>query len=310
MTQSTTDTPPTGCIFDIKRFAIHDGPGIRTTVFLKGCPLRCQWCDNPESQLKEPCLVYWWQRCIHCDTCLAECPRDAITVGPAGDRIIHVERCDLCGRCVKACYPGALQQIGCQITVDEVFSVLEDDRPFYEESGGGVTLSGGEPLAQPAFAQALLRRCRDEYIHTAMETCGHAPWEIFRELLPYLDLLLYDLKELDPDRHQVFTAKSNELILSNLRAVALSPIPVIVRRPVIPSYNDALADMHELGHLLRELNTIQEVHLLPYHQLGRTKYERLGREYPLAGHPALQEEHVTALKDILESYGLPVRIGG
>jgi pyruvate formate lyase activating enzyme len=310
MSQAAIEAPLSGWIFDIKRFAIHDGPGIRTTVFLKGCPLQCKWCDNPESQLKEPHLVYWQERCISCNACLAACPRGAIVVASGGDRLIDVERCDLCGCCVEACYSGALEQVGRLITVDELFSIIEEDRPFYEESGGGVTLSGGEPLAQPAFTQALLRRCQEEYIHTAIETCGHAPPKTFEAILPHVDLILYDLKELDPDRHQQFTGVSPELILGNLRALADCGPPIIVRRPVIPGYNDAPGDSHALGRFLEELDMNQEVHLLPYHRLGRAKYRRLGRDYPLAGQPSLDEEQVTPLKDILESYGLQVAIGG
>jgi pyruvate formate lyase activating enzyme len=310
MMRSQGNDGSTGWVFNIQRFSVHDGPGIRTTVFLKGCPLRCLWCDNPESQRAEPQIVFWDERCIGCDACLAVCSQSAIIADEAGRKQVLPERCDWCGRCLEECYAEALEQIGRLMTVDEVLSVVEEDRPFYEESGGGVTLSGGEPMAQPGFSQRLLQGCQERDIHTAIETCGHAPWETWQVLLPHLDLILYDLKETDPTRHKRYTGVSNDLILDNLRRLAGTGKRIVVRRPVIPGYNDDPEGIHALARFVQELSTVREIHLLPYHRFGRSKYDRLGQEYPMGDAPSLREEAVTGLQDILASYGLRVRIGG
>jgi pyruvate formate lyase activating enzyme len=299
-----------GWIFDVKKFSIHDGPGIRTTVFLKGCPLRCLWCSNPESQQVEPQIVFWHERCIHCDVCLAVCPQSAIVADEAGHKQVLSERCDLCGRCLEECYAEALEQIGRLMTVEEVLSLVEEDSPFYEESKGGVTLSGGEPMAQPRFSQRLLQGCQERDIHTAIETCGHAPWEVWQALLPHLDLILYDLKETDPARHKRYTGVSNELILDNLKRLSRTGRPIIVRRPVIPGYNDDEESVHALARFVRELGTVHEIDLLPYHRFGRGKYERLGMEYPMGSALTVKEEEVTGLRDILVSHGFRVKVGG
>jgi pyruvate formate lyase activating enzyme len=310
MMQRQFDNGSAGWVFNVQRFSIHDGPGIRTTVFIKGCPLRCLWCDNPESQQLEPQVVFWPERCIDCGTCLAICPQSAIVVDKTGCKRVLVERCDLCGRCLEECYAEALEQVGRLMTVEEVLALVEEDRPFYDESGGGVTLSGGEPTSQYRFSQRLLQGCRERGIHTAIETCGYATWKVWEALLPHLDLILYDLKEVDPNRHRRFTGVSNALILDNLRRLARTGKPIVVRRPVIPDYNDSEASIHALARFLEELDTVREVHLLPYHRFGRGKYERLGREYPLGNQPSLSDEDVTGLRDILASYGLQVKIGG
>ena len=299
-----------GWVFNIQRFSVHDGPGIRTTVFLKGCPLRCLWCDNPESQSIAPQVVFWDERCIGCQVCITVCPQSAIVSDQAGRKQVSPERCDLCGRCVEECYAGALEQVGRQMTTGEVLSRVEADRPFYEESGGGVTLSGGEPLAQPVFSRRLLRHCRELGIHTAIETCGHAPWRTWQALLPHLDLILYDLKEIEPARHRRYTGISNGLILKNLERLVHTGKPVIVRRPVIPGYNDAAESLDALARFVRQLDTVPEINLLPYHRFGQGKYERLGREYPLGDAPSLHEDQLIALRDELAAYGLQVKIGG
>lgn len=300
----------TGLVFNVQRFSLHDGPGIRTTVFLKGCPLRCRWCDNPESQSFEPQIVFWRERCIGCNACLAACPQSAIAVGEDGQKRVLAERCDLCGRCLDECYAGALEQMGRPMSVDQVVAQVEEDRPFYEQSGGGVTLSGGEPACQPAFAAQVLQGCRQKGIQTAIETCGHAPWATWQTLLPHLDLILFDLKEMDSDRHKDGTGVSNGLILENARRLAQTGKTVIVRRPVIPGFNDSPSSIQALGDFLHGLETIREVNLLPYHRFGRGKYERLNREYPMGDVPSLPEENVSGLQDLLQSYGLRVKIGG
>jgi pyruvate formate lyase activating enzyme len=300
----------TGWVFNIQKFSVHDGPGIRTSVFLKGCPLRCVWCDNPESQSMEPQIVFWDEHCIRCSACIAVCTQSAIVADMAGRKQVVPERCDLCGRCLEECYAGALEQIGRLMTVDDVLSLVEEDRPFYEQSGGGVTLSGGEPLTQPEFSRSLLQGCQHQEIHTAIETCGHAPWKIWQALLPHLDLILYDLKDMDRARHRHYTGASNQLILNNLRRLASTGKPIIVRYPVIPSCNDHEESIHALAHFVQEVNTVREINLLPYHRYGQGKYQRLGREYPLADQPSLREDQITGLRDILVTYGFQVKIGG
>lgn len=299
-----------GWVFNIQRFSVHDGPGIRTTVFLKGCPLRCLWCCNPESQRREPQIVFHRERCIHCDVCLIVCPQLALEVDTEENRRWVQERCDLCGQCVDECFAGALEQIGRLVTVGEVLAEVEADRRFYEQSGGGVTLSGGEPLAQPEFSQGLLQACHRQGIHTAIETSGHGPWDAWSELLPHLDLILYDLKETDPERHEELTGVSNRLILENLRRLARTDKKLIVRRPVIPGYNDSPESIHAMAGLVRSLGTIEEVNLLPYHRFGRTKYDLLGREYAMDDQPSLEEGELVQLEEIVRSYGLRTKIGG
>lgn len=304
------DNGGAGWVFNVQRFSVHDGPGIRTTVFLKGCPLRCAWCCNPESQRALPQIVFWEERCIRCDACLAVCDRGAISLDADGRKWVSPERCDLCGRCLEECFSGALERIGHLATVEEVLAEVEEDRPFYEGSGGGVTLSGGEPLAQPAFARRLLCGFRERRIHTAVETCGYAPWEEWEGLLPCVDLVLFDLKHVDPVRHEQLTGVSNAMIVDNLRRLSQTPVEVIVRWPVVPGYNDDPPTLKALAELLLELGTLREVHLLPYHRFGRAKYQRLGLEYPLAGLPSVRPHELLGLRSRLASYGLEVKLGG
>ncbi|MCG3206637.1 MAG: Choline trimethylamine-lyase activating enzyme [Anaerolineae bacterium] len=299
-----------GWVFNIQRYSVHDGPGIRTTVFLKGCPLRCPWCYNPESQRFQPQIVFRKEPCIHCDACLEVCSRAAIATTGAGQKYILPDRCDLCGRCLDECYSGALEQIGRLMTVAEVVAVVAEDQPFYEGSGGGMTLSGGEPTVQAGFCRTLLKACHELEIHTAIESCGHTRWEVWQSLLPYLDLILYDLKQIDAEKHKQQTGVSNRLILDNFRQLVRSGKRVVVRRPVIPGYNDSHEDIHALAKFVKDIDVNQEVNLLPYHRLGQNKYELLGQEYLMPDHPSLTKADVLDLQDILLSYGLRVKVGG
>jgi pyruvate formate lyase activating enzyme len=310
-------------VFNIQRFSVHDGPGIRTTVFLKGCPLRCPWCNNPESQSETPEIVFWPDRCLACDACVAACPRGAVEVtavpvgasDAAGDRAVpgrrvSSERCDLCSRCVDACYAGALERIGRTMSASEVVAAVAEDRLFYEQSGGGVTLSGGEPTVQATFSGAVLRGCREAGLRTAVESCGSAAWKVWTILLPHLDLVLLDLKEIDPARHLALTGSSNRLILANARRLAAQGIRVIVRRPLIPGRNDSAESLHLLGRFVRDLGTVEEIDLLPYHRLGSGKYRLLGRDYALGDLRSLTPEEAEPAQRLLLSYGLRVKVGG
>jgi pyruvate formate lyase activating enzyme len=265
-----------GIIFDIKKFAVHDGPGIRTTVFLKGCPLRCAWCHNPEGIAAGPGIMVFAGRCIKgCRDCLAACPRGALKKVRG---IILLDRglCDRCGACVEACPAEALRSAGRTVPVCEIMEEVGRDIPFYRESGGGVTFSGGEPLSQPAFLRELLLACRARGIHAAVDTSGHAPFSLFAELLPMVDLFLYDLKIIDDERHRRFTGVSNRLILENLEKLSRAGAPLAVRVPLIPGVNDADVDLEAMAAFCAALPGRHPLHLLPYHRGYAAKRRRLG----------------------------------
>jgi pyruvate formate lyase activating enzyme len=270
-----------GWIFDIKRFAVHDGPGVRSTVFFKGCPLRCWWCHNPEALSSGAQIAWLDSRCIGCGVCFQICPHQVHEMGADGRRLLHRERCEQCGGCVAECYCGALVIEGRQASVAQVMEVLLKDRDFYASSGGGVTLSGGEPLAQPAFALALLAACRAAGLHTALDTCGQAGWEVLESALPLVDLVLYDLKHMDSDRHLTYTGSGNERILENLRRLAERGVPLEVRMPIIPTLNDDDAAIDAAAEFLASLANVPRVRLLPYHRLADGKYQRLGLDNPM-----------------------------
>lgn len=264
-------------IFDIKRFSIHDGPGIRSTVFLKGCPLSCSWCHNPESQSFKPELIFRPERCLACGECLDACPHEAIQF--IDGRISQDrESCQIHGACVTACYPGAREMVGREVRPEEVLDELVLDRVYYESSGGGVTFSGGEPLAQPEFLEKTLRLCKEAGLSTAIDTCGAAPWQTLERQLPFLDLVLYDLKIMDDQLHQKYTGISNREILENFRRLTKSDITLAVRRPVIPGVNGSEEEITRLGEFMREMDGRIKIDLLPYHALSADKYRRLGRE--------------------------------
>ncbi len=299
-----------GRIFDIKRFAIHDGPGIRTTVFLKGCSLSCAWCHNPESHSPAPEVLYWEDRCTGCGTCVAACPQGVIRL-VGGRPLTDRAGCTGCGTCVAACPWGARQLVGEMMTVEEVMQRLEKDRLFYDESGGGITLSGGEPLDQPAFCRALLSRCREVEIHTALDTCGQASEETLLSVAALADLILYDLKLMDPERHRSYTGASNERILSNLRRLDRLNKRVWLRIPLIPGINDDAKTLREMAGFVAELRSVERVQVLPYHRAGLKKYERLERPAPTARlappSPQAVEQAVARLR---RKTAVPLQIGG
>ena len=270
--------PVFGIVSHIMHFSLHDGPGIRTTVFLKGCPLRCWWCHNPETQEYRPSLLVTEDRCRRCGACVTACPLGALTW--ADDRPVLTGACDRCGACADACAAEARVMIGQSLSVDEVMAEIEKDRVFHDESGGGVTFSGGEPLARPRFLETLLDTCRARGVHTAIDTCGFAPREIALRLGSRADLILYDLKFIDSARHAKYTGVPNHRILENLRALLAAGQSLVVRVPIIPGINDTDSDILALRDFLATL-PLRRLELLPYHQTGAAKYRRLGWPYRL-----------------------------
>ena len=291
-----------GRVFDVQRYSVHDGPGIRTTVFLKGCPARCPWCHNPESQSFSPEVLVVETRCISCGSCARVCPRGAPRAGSP--------LCTACGACVEACPSGARRLAGRETTVKELMEEILRDRVFYDESGGGVTVSGGEPLAQPEFLAALLAACRAASLHSAVDTCGFAPRERLLALVPLVDLFLFDVKLVDDARHRALTGLPAAPILDNLRALAAAGARLWIRVPVIPGLTDDAADVAATAALLAGLPGIGKVCLLPYHATGARKSARLGRSYPLDELAPPGADRLECLAALFRRRGLLVQIGG
>jgi pyruvate formate lyase activating enzyme len=288
----------TGTTFNVQRFSTEDGPGIRTTVFFKGCPLRCAWCHNPEGLSPHPELMWYDVRCIGAQDCLQACPAGALRLTASGMQVDRA-RCDACGACAEACPAGALEVIGRTWTVEALLAEVKKDAVFYETSGGGVTLSGGEPTMQAAFVTELCRLCHGAGLSVALDTCGIAPWARYEALLPWLDLVLYDLKVWDAARHRAFTGVDNGPILENARRIGAAGIPMWIRTPVIPGHTDSAENMAALGTFIAaELPTVQRWDLLAYTNLGEPKYRRLDRPYALAGSPLLPRAQMEALHAI------------
>jgi len=271
---------PSGIVFHIMRFCVHDGPGIRTAVFLKGCPLGCWWCHNPEGQNAVPEVLYSAERCRLCGACAAACPRGA--VGERDGRMVVSGDCEVCGRCAEACGAEARVVAGRRMTAAEIVAEVERDRVFFDESGGGVTFTGGEPLEQPELLEALLEGCRARGIHTAVETCGAAPRERVLAMGGMTDLILYDVKGIDAAHHREWTGAGNGNILGNLEALVREGRAVAVRLPIVPGVNDGAEDVRAACEYLARLGA-GRVELVPYHTAGVAKYGRLGRGYRLEG---------------------------
>jgi pyruvate formate lyase activating enzyme len=296
-----------GVITDIQRYSLHDGPGLRTNVFLKGCSLQCAWCANPETQQVRPEVAVFAGSCIRCGQFDPPCP-DSWPV--QGDTVWRSRLQREYGRRAAVCPGGGIQWMGEWRTAASVIDEVRRDALFYED-GGGMTLTGGEPALQPEFAEALLRLARDEGIHTAIETCGHVPWPNLARLLPFLDRVLYDVKHIDSALHRFFTGASNEQILGNLRLLAASGVPIVVRVPLIPGFNASGESLRAIGGCVAELPvSVEQVDLLPYHALGRAKYAALARPYSWERAAPLTEHEVDELADVLREMGFAVAVGG
>jgi len=298
-----------GIVSDIQRFSLHDGPGIRSTVFLKGCNLRCAWCHNPETLRGKPELQWFPEKCIGCGACVRVCQVQAHGVED-GQRVFHRARCVACGACARECYAEALVLVGRAMTADEVLAEVGQDVAFYRESGGGVTLSGGEPLCQPAFTREVLERCRQAGIATALETNLAYPWETLAPLLPLLDLVMVDLKLLDPAAHRQWTGADNARTLANVRRLAQTTLPLIVRTPVIPGANDTAEAIDQIAELIAGFPGLLYYELLPYHPLGTGKYHSLSMEYTMNGVERPTVETMAALAAVARQRGIEVRVAG
>lgn len=292
----------TGCYFALKRFAVHDGPGIRTTLFLKGCPLSCLWCHNPEGKSFKPQIAFYKHKCTNCLRCANVCKNNVHNFD--NEHLVTRDNCAFCSDCADACFNDAIEVFGKTVSVDEALKMVLEDRLFYETSSGGVTVSGGEPLMQAEFLKALLKNLKEQNIHTAVDTCGYAPQEAFNSVLPYTDLFLYDIKAFKEETHVKLTGKSNKLIWDNLEYVTKNGKQVIIRFPFVPGYNDSEAE--EIAKKLTEFNNILSVDILPYHNFSSSKYDALGLEDTMPRIPMPTKEETEKIKAIFKKQGLKV----
>jgi pyruvate formate lyase activating enzyme len=303
--------PDLGLISAVQKYSTKDGPGIRSTVFFKGCPLGCLWCSNPELIRPLPDLLYSREKCARCGTCIQVCPQGALSFDEDGYILIDRVKCDGCGDCVEECPESALELAGRFITVDEVVDDLLKDRVFYETSGGGVTFSGGEPLWQSGFVAQVAKCMKEEGIHTALDTAGDVTWCRFEEVLPFIDLMLYDLKLLDNDQHRRFTGRDNDLILANARLLAQQGVPIHIRLVMVPGINDSPDEIRARMDFIVELgDSVKQVDVLLYHRYGAGKYPRLGLDYPLMDLPEHNDEQVDEIRALVERFGIKTTIGG
>jgi pyruvate formate lyase activating enzyme len=297
-----------GTIFNIEKYAIHDGPGIRTTVFFKGCPLRCWWCHNPEGLNSRRELVFRESRCVGCGECIKSCSKKALSL-TSSHVALNRESCDECGACAQVCSSEALSIVGKEMSVEETIKEIERDRAFYEESEGGVTFSGGEPLLQPSFLNAILRECNERNIHTTLDTSGYASQEVVNRICDKVNLYLYDIKTMDDQNHKKYTGVSNKLILQNLERLAKNGSDIAISLPIIPRINDDETNILRTGEFISSLRSVKYVSLLAYHKTGVDKYKNLGRSYRLEETQSPRSEKMEIIKKKLEAFGLKVKIG-
>ncbi|TYT74286.1 choline TMA-lyase-activating enzyme [Desulfobotulus mexicanus] len=299
-------------IFNIQKYNMYDGPGVRTIIFFKGCPLRCKWCSNPESQSRGYQLLYKKDVCVHCGACVPVCPVGIHSMSALKRHELSRDiACIGCGRCEEACTVSALSVVGEQKTISELMDIIEEDRPFYEVSGGGVTLGGGEVLMQPEAAANLLMVCRQRGIHTAIETCGYAKSENLMKVAEFTDLFLFDLKHMDSVRHYELTGVRNETILSNLIMLLENRHNVMIRVPLLKNFNDSEAEIDALLTFLapfRDYKNFKGIDLLPYHKLGVNKYSQLGRDYPMEGKPDLSDDDLDLIEKWIKEKDFPVSV--
>ncbi len=297
----------TGTIFNIQRFSVNDGPGIRTTIFLKGCPLSCIWCHNPESQVRDREVMYWENRCLRCGACAEHCPQHAIRMEQTVVTDLNV--CDRCGECLDHCFSEARDIVGQDMTVKDVIKEIDKDSVFYQESNGGITLSGGEPLMQADFSHLILKSCKSHGIHTALDTCGFAAWSQIDMCRPYVDLFLFDLKLMDDKRHRTYTGVSNELILENLKRLSQRQHNITIRIPIIPGITDDSDNIIAICEFVKKLSTRHDINLLPYHPIATEKYRRLQRVYDVTISPP-KNETMQNIQRLVREFDLDVSIGG
>jgi len=295
-------------IFNIQKFSVHDGPGIRTTVFFKGCPLKCMWCHNPESQNTNKEVLYDSKKCVLCGNCQKICPTNAIKI-ENNKLTTDISRCNHCGKCNIYCIYGAREVVGNNYSVDEVVNEVMKDKVFYEQSNGGVTISGGEPLLQIEFVEELLKRLKEEKIHTAVDTCGAVNFEILERAAKYTDLFLYDLKLMDDEKHREYVGVSNKIIIENLKKLSLIHSNINIRMPIIQGVNDDNIHIEKTLELLKDLN-IKKINLLPYHNIAKHKYEKLGLVYEDKKMSIPSEVKMNSFKELFEKNGYIVKIGG
>ena len=293
----------TGKLFNIQKFSIHDGPGVRTTVFLKGCPLKCRWCSNPESQELKTQILFNRDKCVKCLSCISVCPNKLIKMDSCGNIVRDLKRCTSCMKCVNICPERALSSDSFQMTSSDVLDVCMQDKDFYDESGGGVTISGGEGMLQHAFTKELALLLKENKVHTAIETTGCVDENIFNDLIKVFDLLLFDVKHYNSERHKEGTGQGNELILKNLEYALLSGTDVLLRIPIIPGFNASPSDAEGFAELFTKLQ-VKRTQLLPFHQMGQRKYEFLQRSYDFEDKKALHDEDLDEYIKIFKDRGI------